>query len=86
MGVLAGIITFTVIRLRNNPHTEGRKSRFFGSHTRAAWVVLGMIFLVSSRPCCCTAARRSTPASSRTPHGAFASQIVGHWLAPLGPG
>ncbi len=45
-GVLAGIITFTVIRLRNNPHKEGRRSRFFGSHTRAVWVVLGMIFLV----------------------------------------
>jgi hypothetical protein len=36
-GVLAGIITFTVIRLRNDPRREGRKSRFFGSHTRAAW-------------------------------------------------
>jgi hypothetical protein len=35
-GVLAGIITFTVIRIRNNPHKEGRRSRFFGSHTRAA--------------------------------------------------
>src|ERR1700721_2428235 len=46
VGVLAGIITFTVIRIRNNPHKEGRKSRFFGSHTRAAWAVLGMIFLV----------------------------------------
>ena len=42
----AGIITFAVIRIRSNPHSEGRKSRFFGSHTRAAWVVLGMIFLV----------------------------------------
>ena len=28
------------------PESEGRASRFFGSHTRAAWVVLGMIFLV----------------------------------------
>ena len=46
VGVLAGIITFTVIRLRNDPHREGRRSRFFGSHTRAAWLVLGMIFLV----------------------------------------
>jgi uncharacterized membrane protein YhaH (DUF805 family) len=30
-GVLAGIITFTIIRLRNDPHREGRRSRFFGS-------------------------------------------------------
>ena len=41
VGVLFGIATFTVIRLRNDPHKEGRRSRFFGSHTRAAWVVLG---------------------------------------------
>ena len=34
VGVLAGIITFTVIRLRNDPHREGRRSRFSGSHTR----------------------------------------------------
>ncbi len=46
VGVLAGIITFTVIRMRNDPHREGRASRFFGSHTGAAWLVLGMIFLV----------------------------------------
>ena len=42
-GAGAVIATFTVIRVRNNPHKEGRRSRFFGSHTRAAWVVLGMI-------------------------------------------
>src|ERR1700760_5081394 len=46
VGVLCGITTFTIIRIRNNPHKEGRRSRFFGSHTRAAWVVLGMISLV----------------------------------------
>src|SRR4249920_3959238 len=28
VGVLAGIITFTVIRLRHNPEREGRDSRF----------------------------------------------------------
>jgi hypothetical protein len=46
VGVLCGIVTFTVIRVRNNPHKEGRASRFFGSHTRAAWVVLSMISAV----------------------------------------
>src|SRR5882724_11320688 len=35
-GVLAGIVTFSVIRLRDDPHSEGRRSRVFGSHTRAA--------------------------------------------------
>ena len=44
VAVLAGLITFAVIRLRSDPHREGRRSRFFGSHTGAAWLVLGMIF------------------------------------------
>ncbi len=35
VGVLAGIITFAVIRLRNNPNREGRDSRFSGiAHRR----------------------------------------------------
>ena len=34
VAVLAGLITFAVIRLRSDPHREGRSSRFFGSHTR----------------------------------------------------
>jgi len=46
VGVLAGIITFAVIRLRTDPKREGRASRFSGSHTGAAWLVLLLIFLV----------------------------------------
>jgi hypothetical protein len=41
VGVLAGIITFTVIRLRHDPHGEGRASRFYGSHTGAARLCWG---------------------------------------------
>jgi Fe-S oxidoreductase len=85
VGVLGGIITFTVIRIRNNPHKEGRKSRFFGSHTRAAWVVLGMIFLVIATLLIYRAAQINTGVFPYA-HGAFASQIVAHWLAPLGYG
>jgi Fe-S oxidoreductase len=85
VGVLAGIITFTVIRVRNNPHKEGRKSRFFGSHTRAAWVVLGMIFLVIATLLLYRGAQINTGVFPYE-HGAFASQIVGHWLHPLGTG
>jgi Fe-S oxidoreductase len=85
VGVLAGIITFTVIRLRNNPHKEGRESRFFGSHTRAAWVVLGMIFLVVATLLLYRGAQINTGVFPYK-HGAFASQEVGHWLAPLGYG
>jgi Fe-S oxidoreductase len=85
VAVLAGIITFTVIRLRNNPHKEGRASRFFGSHTSAAWLVLGMIFLVIATLLLYRGAQINTGVFPY-PHGAFASQIVGHWLAPLGYG
>jgi Fe-S oxidoreductase len=85
VGVLAGILTFTVIRLRNNPHKEGRKSRFFGSHTRAAWVVLGMIFLVIATLLLYRGAQIDTGVFPYS-RGAFASQEVGHWLHPLGAG
>ena len=85
VGVLAGIVTFTVIRLRNNPSKEGRKSRFFGSHTRAAWVVLGMIFLVIATLLLYRGAQINTGVFPYK-HGAFASEIVGHWLHPLGTG
>jgi Fe-S oxidoreductase len=85
VGVLAGIIIFTVIRLRNNPHTEGRKSRFYGSHTGAAWLVLAMIFGVVATLLLYRGAQINTGVFPY-PHGAFASQIVGHWLAPLGYG
>jgi Fe-S oxidoreductase len=85
VAVLAGIITFTVIRIRNSPHREGRASRFFGSHTRAAWLVLGMIFLVVATLLIYRGAQINTGVFPY-PHGAFASQLVGHWLHPLGYG
>jgi Fe-S oxidoreductase len=85
VGVLAGIITFTVIRLRNNPEREGRKSRFSGSHTGAAWLVLAGIFLVIATLLIYRGAQINT-GDFPYPHGAFASQIVGHWLAPAGHG
>jgi Fe-S oxidoreductase len=85
VGVLAGLATFTVIRLRNNPKTEGRKSRFAGSHTGAAWLVLGLIFLVIATLLIYRGAQINT-GDFPYPHGAFASQIVGHWLSPLSRG
>ncbi len=83
VGVLVGIAAFTVIRLRENPKTEGRKSRFSGSHTGAAWFVLLMIFLVIATLLIYRGAQINTR-DFPYPHGAFASQIVGHWLHPLG--
>ena len=83
--VLAGIVTFAVIRLRNDPKREGRASRFAGSHTGAAWLVLGMIFLVVATLLLYRGAQINTGVFPYA-HGAFASQIVGHWLHPLGTG
>jgi Fe-S oxidoreductase len=87
-GVLAGIITFTVIRLRSDPHREGRKSRFFGSHTRAAWVVLGMIFLVVLTLLTYRGAQENTGVFPYSRDGAwpFASWLAGKALHPLGYG
>ena len=46
VAVLVGLAAFAIIRLRSEPKQHGRDSRFYGSHTGAAWVVLGLIFLV----------------------------------------
>ncbi len=83
VAVLAGIITFAVIRLRADPKREGRTSRFSGSHTGAAWLVLFLIFLVIATLLIYRGAQINT-GDFPYAHGAFASQIVGHWLAPLG--
>ena len=83
VAVLAGIITFAVIRLTSDPQREGRKSRFAGSHTGAAWLVLLGIFLVVATLLIYRGAQINS-GEFPYPHGAFASQIVGHWLHPLG--
>jgi Fe-S oxidoreductase len=46
VAVLAALATFTILRIRQAPERQQRKSRFYGSHTRAAWEILGMIALV----------------------------------------
>jgi Fe-S oxidoreductase len=43
VAVLVALCVFTAIRFKNSPKREGRLSRFFGSHTGAAWLVLVMI-------------------------------------------
>jgi Fe-S oxidoreductase len=85
-GVLAGIITFSVIRLRNDPHKEGRESRFFGSHTRAAWVVLWMIGAVIVTLLVYRGAQQNTGVFPYPHAWAFASWAVAQVLHPLGYG
>src|ERR1700743_1019187 len=88
VGVLAGIITFTSIRLCNAPHKEGRRSRFFGSHTRAAWVVLGMIAAVIVTLLIYRGAQQNTGVFPYDNEGAWpsASWLVGKALHGLGYG
>src|ERR1700746_715186 len=85
VAVLVGIAAFSIIRLRTNPKIEGRKSRFSGSHTSAAWFVLLMIFGVVATLLIYRGAQINT-GDFPYAHGAFASQIVGHWLSPLSKG
>ena len=46
VAVLVALIIFATLRLVNAPDREHRASRFYGSHTGPAWVILGMIALV----------------------------------------
>jgi Fe-S oxidoreductase len=88
--VAVGIVIFAAIRLRNNPAKQGRWSRFFGSHTSGAWLVLLMIFLVvltlwvyrGAKVGAAYAAGES--AADVGMSGAFASQGLGVLLEPLG--
>jgi Fe-S oxidoreductase len=43
---LVSLVVFSVIRLRNAPERKARASRFYGSHTNGAWLILFMIFNV----------------------------------------
>ena len=86
VGVLCGLITFTVIRFRNDPHKEGRKSRFFGSHTGAAWLVLGMIALVIITLLLYRGAQQNTGVFPYPHAWAFASWVFAQALHPLGYG
>jgi len=83
VAVLAGIITFAVIRLTSDPKREGRRSRFAGSHTGAAWLVLLGIFLVIATLLIYRGAQINT-GDFPYPSGAFASEIVASWLRPAG--
>jgi len=87
VAVLAGIITFAILRVRNAPARKERASRFYGSHTRAAWVILGLISLVVITLLLYRGAQINTGVF---PFGqskwAFASWVVGRALHPLGEG
>jgi Fe-S oxidoreductase len=83
LAVLFGIITFAIIRLRSEPKEYGRDSRFYGSHTGGAWLILFMIFNVIWTY---ALFRGAAVANGNLPYGwgAFFSHGIGTALAPLG--
>ncbi len=85
VAVLCGLAVFAVIRLRTSPKRLGRDSRFAGSHTGAAWLTLLMIFGVVATLLIYRGAQINTGVFPYA-HGAFASEWVAAWLAPLGTG
>jgi Fe-S oxidoreductase len=86
VGVLAGIITFAVIRLRSDPRKKGRASRFDGSHTSAAWLILALIAAVIVTLLIYRAAQINTGVFAYPRAWAFASWAVAQALHPLGYG
>ena len=83
VAVLLGIATFAVIRLRSEPKEHGRDSRFYGSHTGGAWLILFMIFNVIWTY---ALFRGSAVVTENLPYGwgAFFSHSMGALLSPLG--
>ncbi|MCU1494417.1 MAG: hypothetical protein JWO62_2181 [Acidimicrobiaceae bacterium] len=82
--VLVAVSVFVIIRVVQSPRRIERRSRFFGSHTRAAWLVLGMITSVIVTLVLYRAAQ--TNVTGDFPYGwwAFASHGIGDALRPLG--
>ncbi|WP_029117096.1 (Fe-S)-binding protein [Mycobacterium sp. URHB0044] len=83
LAVLLGIVTFAIIRMRSEPKEYGRDSRFYGSHTGGAWLILFMIFNVIWTY---ALFRGAAVATGNLPYGwgAFFSHGIGAALEPLG--
>ena len=87
LAVLTGIVTFAIIRMRSEPKEYGRQSRFYGSHTGGAWLILFMIFNVIWTYAIFRGASVNA-LGDEFPYGggAFFSHAMGALLHPLGQG
>jgi Fe-S oxidoreductase len=81
--VALSLAAFAIIRLRQNPERRQRASRFYGSHTGGAWLILFMIFNVVWTM---FVFRGAAAALGNFPYesGAWVSLGVGELLEPLG--
>jgi Fe-S oxidoreductase len=86
VAVLVSLAVFSVIRLRQAPARRQRASRFYGSHTGAAWLVLFMIFNVIWTLLLYRGAQINTGHFPYQDDGwwPFASRAVANVLEPLG--
>jgi Fe-S oxidoreductase len=82
--VLVALVVFTVIRIKQNPNNRGRASRFYGSHTGAAWLVLFMIFNVVWTLLFYRGAKINSGHFPYPDDFAFGSQFFANLLEPLG--
>src|SRR5215217_7519285 len=83
LAVLVGIIAFAIIRIVREPKKHGRDSRFYGSHTGGAWLILFMIFNVIWTYALVRGAGANTGALPYG-NGAFFSHFMGWVLHPFG--
>ncbi|MDA8373415.1 MAG: (Fe-S)-binding protein [Actinomycetota bacterium] len=83
VAVLLALVVFTIIRIKNSPARKERSSRFYGSHTDAAWITLGGIALVVITLLMYRAAQVNV---GDFPYSdfAFASHLIANALRPLG--
>jgi Fe-S oxidoreductase len=83
VAVLLSLGAFAIIRIRQAPARRERASRFYGSHTGPAWLILFMIFNVVWTM---FLFRGASAAVGNFPYdsGAFVSLGVGELLEPLG--
>jgi len=80
--VLIALVVFAIIRIRRSPEKIGRESRFYGSHTGGAWLILASIAAIIITMFIYRGAQINTghfPYES----GAFISEWIGKRLAPM---
>ena len=87
VAVLVSLGVFTIIRIKNSPERKQRQSRFYGSHTGAAWLVLVAISMVIVSLLLYRGAQQNTGHFPfQDDWWAFASLSVAKLLHPLGTG
>ena len=82
--VLISIIAFGIMRIQQAPERRARTSRFYGSHTGGAWLILFLIFCVVWT---LFAFRGASSAAGNLPYesGAWASIGTGYLFSGLSP-